>query len=209
MEGPKQQRQEGQRPCPGPVDVCPAGKPHSLPSQALQGLAPRWRGRTHSRHISGRREQGPQRQRARAGKHSGWERRGALRLEEGGRLRRVTTSTFSEITVSPQHPCEVGWKVATIVMPTSQTRLGHSGARARAAGGQGVTPVGGLGPGGSPHPQQASADPTQGPPATQSLGHGEKYHGFKTPRTKGTKIKKVMQRGENKLFFPKWPGLSE
>lgn len=32
-----------------------------------------------------------------------------------------------QIMVSPQHPCEVGWKVATIVMPTSQTRLGHRG----------------------------------------------------------------------------------
>lgn len=32
-----------------------------------------------------------------------------------------------QIMVSPQHPCEVGWKVATIVMPTSQTRPGHRG----------------------------------------------------------------------------------
>lgn len=42
--------------------------------------------------------------------------------------------------VSPQHPCEVGWKVAAIVMPTSQTRLGHeagAGARAEAEPGRG------------------------------------------------------------------------
>lgn len=29
-----------------------------------------------------------------------------------------------QIMVSPQHSCEVGWKVATIFMPTSQTRPG-------------------------------------------------------------------------------------
>lgn len=42
--------------------------------------------------------------------------------------------TMSEITVSPQHPCEVGWKVAAIVMPTSQTKPGHRGRRESGGG---------------------------------------------------------------------------
>lgn len=45
------------------------------------------------------------------------------------RLPGDATETISATTVSPQHPCEVGWKVATIVMPTSQTRPGHRGER--------------------------------------------------------------------------------
>lgn len=47
-----------------------------------------------------------------------------------------------QITVSPQHPCEVGWKVATIVMPTSQTRPGHRGKHTRG----GLTRQGGPSP---------------------------------------------------------------
>lgn len=77
-----------------------------------------------------------------------------------------------QITVSPQHPCEVGWKVATIVMPTSQTRPGHRGkcTRGGLAGQGGPSPLSGL--------PSIPAEP--GPPATRSyLDMGDKDDGFK------------------------------
>lgn len=81
------------------------------------------------------------------------------KCQEGGGQRREAAAGRHNIQtmVSPQHPCEVGWKVATIVMPTSQTRPGHRGKHTR----------GGLarqeGPVGSPH---IPAEP--GPPATRN-----------------------------------------
>lgn len=67
----------------------------------LQQKPEAWKGRTRERSARvGRREQ---------------------RREAAARRHNI------QIMVSPQHPCEVGWKVATIVMPTSQTRLGHRG----------------------------------------------------------------------------------
>lgn len=64
-------------------------------------------------------QQKPEVWKRRTGKEPGW----------GGQRRAAARRHNIQIAVSPQHPCEVGWKVATIVMPTSQTRPGHRGKR--------------------------------------------------------------------------------
>lgn len=92
---------------------------------------------------------------------------GALCLQKGGGSG-TSQHQQSETTVSPQHPCEVGWKVAAIVMPTSQTRPGHGGGR-RSRGGQAQAEREGraLGrlPASLPEPQPARA----GPPAAHTV----------------------------------------
>lgn len=117
--------------------------------------------------------------------------------------------TMSEITVSPQHPCEVGWKVAAIVMPTSQTKPGHRGRResggGRAWGGAGG---GALGPApltSSPRPTRARADPRGGRPQHTVTWTRGKDRGVKNKRMQRTKPKKVTRRGENIRFLPEWP----
>lgn len=148
--------------------------------------------------------------------------RSTLRDREGGGVPSVFRKagapahhnmTISEITVSPQHPCEVGWKVAAIVMPTSQTKPGHRGRRDSGGGG---AQEGREGPwGGSPwrappRPTRARADPRWGRLqhiVTRTRG---KDCGVKNKRMQRTKLKKVMQRGENtSVFFPSGQILSE
>lgn len=83
----------------------------------------------------------------------------------GGRRREAAARRHNiQIMVSPQHPCEVGWKVATIVMPTSQTRPGHRGKCTR----------GGLARQGGPSPLSGLLHPSRARAAcnTQLLGHG-------------------------------------
>lgn len=120
--------------------------------------------------------------------------------------------TISEITVSPQHPCEVGWKVATIVMPTSQTKPGHRGRRESRGGG---AQAGREGPWGR-SPRQAPRVPPE--PGLTHAGAAcntvtwtqGKDRGVKNKRMQRTKPKKVMQRGENtSVFFPSGQILSE
>lgn len=101
----------------------------------------------------------------------------------------------SEITVSPQHPCEVGWNVAAIIMPTSQTRPGHRHGRESRGRAQGADPLCRL-----PASLLEPGPPHTGVACKQSLGHRrEKIVGLKTKRTKA---KKVMQRGKISIFFP-------
>lgn len=107
--------------------------------------------------------------------------------------------------VSPQHPCEVGWKVATIVMPTSQTRPGHRGKHTR----DGLARQGGPSPlSGLPF---IPAEP--GPPATHSYLDMEDKDGGKKKKKnkKRTKPKIVMLRRGKKIdiFFPSGQILSE
>lgn len=84
------------------------------------------------------------------------------KCQEGGGQRREAAAGRHNIQtmVSPQHPCEVGWKVATIVMPTSQTRPGHRGKHTRGGLARQEGPVPSVG---SPH---IPAEP--GPPATRN-----------------------------------------
>lgn len=88
----------------------------------------------------------------------------SARVGRGQRREAVARRYNIQTTVSPQHPCEVGWKVATLVMPTSQTRPGHRGKHTR----------GGLARQGGPSPLSGfpSIPAEPGPPATQLLGHG-------------------------------------
>lgn len=119
--------------------------------------------------------------------------------------------------MSPQHPCEVGWKVAAIVMPTSQTRPGHeagAGARAEAEPGRGgraqrAGPA--AGPlGAAPGPQSCGRAPWGSWQHTQSLGHAGRDRGFKNKRIKRTKTMRVMQRGAKiSVFFPSGQIVSE
>lgn len=120
----------------------------------------------------------------------------------GGQRREAAARRHNiQIMVSPQHPCEVGWKVATIVMPTSQTRPGHRGKHTRdgLARQGGPSPLNGL--------PSIPAEP--GPPATHSyLDMGDKDGGKKKKELKKrTKPKIVMlRRGKkNRHFLPKWP----
>lgn len=128
--------------------------------------------------------------------------RSALRVREGGGVpsgfRKAGAPahhnmTISEITVSPQHPCEVGWKVAAIVMPTSQTKPGHRGRRESGGGG---AQVGREGPWGRSPWQAPRVPPEPGLPHagaacnTQSLGHGEKIVGLKIKECKEQNPKK-------------------
>lgn len=121
------------------------------------------------------RDEGRERKREREGGGRGCGQGEALRVGEGGALclqkgggSGTSQHQQSETTVSPQHPCEVGWKVAAIVMPTSQTRPGHGGGR-RSRGGQAQAEREGraLGrlPASLPEPQPARA----GPPAAHTV----------------------------------------
>lgn len=105
-----------------------------------------------------------------------------------------------QIMVSPQHPCEVGWKVATIVMPTSQTRPGHRGKHTR----DGLARQGGPSPlSGFPSSQQSQGRLQH----TVTWTWGIKMVALKKKNKKRTKPKIVMlRRGEkNRHFLPKWP----
>lgn len=98
--------------------------------------------------------------------------------------------------MSPQHPCEVGWNVAAIIMPTSQTRPGHRHGRESRGRAQG----GPIPFAGSLRPCWSQGHPKLGLPANSHLDTvGEKIVGLKTKRTKA---KKVMQKGKISIFFP-------
>lgn len=156
------------------------------------------------------------REAGRRGGEQGERERSALRVWEGGGVPSVFgkagalahhNMTISEITVSPQHPCEVGWKVATIVMPTSQTKPGHRGRRESRGGG---AQAGREGPWGR-SPRQAPRVPPE--PGLTHAGaacntvtwtQGED-RGVKNKRMQRTKPKKVTRRGKHIRFLPEWP----
>lgn len=130
------------------------------------------------------------------------------KCQEGGGQRREAAAGHHNIQtmVSPQHPCEVGWKVATIVMPTSQTRPGHRGKHIRGGLARQEGPVPSVG---SPHiPAEAACN-------TQLLEHGGyKDGGLKKKKNKNKKKNKTQNSDAETgkkidIFFPSGQILSE
>lgn len=149
----------GSGPCkrPGPSPQRLSRGRDCLSGDSTGQTAPWWRSRRERKRRSSLQQ-----------KPEVWKRahRGEVPGGEGGQRREAAAWRHNiQIMVSPQHPCEVGWKVATIVMPTSQTRPGHRGKNTRdgLARQGGPSPLSGL--------PSIPAEP--GPPATQLLvGHG-------------------------------------
>lgn len=148
-------RQWAKRPGPSPQRLS-RGR-DCLSGDSTGQTAPWWRSRRERKRRSSLQQKPEVWKRAHRGEVPGG--------EEGQRREAAAWRHNIQIMVSPQHPCEVGWKVATIVMPTSQTRPGHRGKNTRdgLARQGGPSPLSGL--------PSIPAEP--GPPATQLLvGHG-------------------------------------